>query len=323
MIRRIFSDLPTFKEISFHSGLNVLVAEKTQQASDRQTRNGAGKSSLVELIHFALGSDCRKGCIFRNDALSRYHFGIEFDMGGSDIQVLRSAATLSSVLVNGLDTEQERFAPDLLEETAFGIMEWRDLLGCGLFDLPSKDDRPRFGPTFRGLFPYFARRQLAGGFERPERQNENQPIGDQQIAVSYLLGLDWDVPRQLQQVREKEKTIRQLRRAAKEGTLGKVLPAAAELRANLTLAEHRIGSLKERVNSFIVLPEYTEREQEAAEQYQEYPDHRSKVQDFNRCQDQFRILFMALDSTCNKHPGVFPKDLIHGPGYPAWRSQPF
>ena len=266
MIRRIFSDLPTFKEISFHGGLNVLVAEKTLKASDRQTRNGAGKSSLIELVHFAFGAECRKGCIFRNEALSGNSFGVDFTLGEDNISVLRSAATLSRVLVSGLDGAQNRhIEPSLLQQAAPSMVEWRDLLGHRCFDLPSKDERPRFGPTFRALFPYFARRQLAGGFERPERQDTNQQIGDQQIAVSYLLGLDWEVPRQLQEVREKEKTIRQLRRAAKEGTLGKVLPGAAELRANLTLAEHRIFSLKERVQTFVVLPEYTEREQEAAE----------------------------------------------------------
>jgi hypothetical protein len=73
------------------------------------------------------------------------------------------------------------------------------------------------------------------------------------------------VPRQLQEVREKEKTIRQLRKAAREGTLGRVIPSAAELRANLTLAERRFRALKGRVDTFVVLPEYSEREQDAAE----------------------------------------------------------
>jgi uncharacterized protein YydD (DUF2326 family) len=70
---------------------------------------------------------------------------------------------------------------------------------------------------------------------------------------------------ELQEVREKEKAIKQLRKAAKEGTLGKVIPTAAELRARLTLAERRVTSLGERIRSFVVLPEYSEREREAAE----------------------------------------------------------
>jgi uncharacterized protein YydD (DUF2326 family) len=143
----------------------------------------------------------------------------------------------------------------LLDDVAYDLKEWRDVLGDKFFKLPPSDSRPRFAPIFRTLFPYFARRQTSGGFDYPECHDANQQVGDQQVAVSYLLGLDWEVPRQLQEVREKEKTIRQLRKAAKEGTLGRVIPSAAELRANLTLAERRIHALKDRIGTFVVLPE--------------------------------------------------------------------
>jgi uncharacterized protein YydD (DUF2326 family) len=103
----------------------------------------------------------------------------------------------------------------LLEEAGFEVKEWRDILGERFFGLPLADSRPRFAPTFRSLFPYFARRQASGGLGHPERHTRDQQLSDQQVAVSYLLGLDWDVPRQLQEVREKEKTIRQLRKGTR------------------------------------------------------------------------------------------------------------
>jgi uncharacterized protein YydD (DUF2326 family) len=269
MIHRVFSDLASFKPIRFHAGLNVLVAEKTRTATDRQTRNGAGKSSLIELIHFALGADCKVGCIFRNEALRGHLFGIELDIAQRSVRVSRSGTSPSTVLVSGLDGTTGRTTrasqSELLTDQGYDLAEWRDILGTELFELPPSDRRTRFAPTFRSLIPYFARRQSTGGLDHPERCDKNQQIGSQQIAVSYLLGLDWDVPRQLQEVREKEKTIRQLRKASREGTLGRIIPSAAELRANLTLAERRVEALKERIASFVVLPEYTEREQEAAE----------------------------------------------------------
>lgn len=269
MIHRVFSDMSTFKPIRFHEGLNVLVAEKTRTATDRQTRNGAGKSSLVELVHFVLGSDCKGSCIFRNEALREHLFGIEVDIAQQQVRASRHGRTPSTVMVSGVDATtgfgSRTPQSELLADQSYDLAEWRDILGREFFALPPSDQRPRFAPTLRGLMPYFARRQSTGGLDFPERCDKNQQLGSQQIAVSYLLGLDWEVPRQLQEVREKEKTIRQLRKAAKEGTLGRIIPSAAELRANLTLAERRVKALKERIASFVVLPEYTEREQEAAE----------------------------------------------------------
>ncbi len=42
MIFSLESDLPSFKALKFKNGLNVLLADKSPGASDRQTRNGAG-----------------------------------------------------------------------------------------------------------------------------------------------------------------------------------------------------------------------------------------------------------------------------------------
>jgi uncharacterized protein YydD (DUF2326 family) len=65
MIHRIYSDLPTFKSLAFREGLNVLLAQKSPGATERQTRNRAGKTSLVEVIHFLLGSSAGPDSLFR------------------------------------------------------------------------------------------------------------------------------------------------------------------------------------------------------------------------------------------------------------------
>ena len=46
MIHGVSSDLASFKALTFHPGLNVLLADKSAGANDRQSRNGAGKTSL-------------------------------------------------------------------------------------------------------------------------------------------------------------------------------------------------------------------------------------------------------------------------------------
>ena len=70
MIQGVASDLPTFKSLEFQRGLNILLADKSEGASDRQSRNGAGKSSFVELVHFLFGGNADKDSIFRSNALA-------------------------------------------------------------------------------------------------------------------------------------------------------------------------------------------------------------------------------------------------------------
>lgn len=55
MIHRIYSSLPKFKTLDFKSSLNVLLAEKTAGVGASLMRNRAGKSSVVETIHFLTG----------------------------------------------------------------------------------------------------------------------------------------------------------------------------------------------------------------------------------------------------------------------------
>lgn len=104
---------------------------------------------------------------------------------------LDSAGAQPKLLQLTRSIDQTDYAPpDLFQETGYDIKKRRGILGRQCFNLAPSDERPRFGPTFRSLFPYFVRRQSSSGFERPERSDENQPIGNQQIALSYLLGLE-------------------------------------------------------------------------------------------------------------------------------------
>ena len=50
-----------FQHVQFQKGFNVVLAERKKAATSRDTRNGLGKSTLVEIIHFCLGAGARKG----------------------------------------------------------------------------------------------------------------------------------------------------------------------------------------------------------------------------------------------------------------------
>lgn len=255
MIHKIFSSLPSFKGLDFQPGLNVLVAEKEAGATAKQTRNRAGKTSLIELIHFLTGADAGPKSLFRSSALGESSFGMQFDLSGEKILVERSGSQKSKIDVEG--------ASFLKGKSRISNSEWVQHLGekmFGLHEIPEMDGRC---PTFRSLFAYFVRRQHSQAFATPEKQATMQQAGDYQVALLYLLGLDWKVASDWQKVRDREKMLRELKKAAKGAAFGSVIGKSSELRTQLTIAESSLQELKSQLADFRVLPQYQDLEKEA------------------------------------------------------------
>lgn len=262
MIYRVFSSLDTFKSITFSEGLNILLSDKTDKSTEKHTRNRAGKSSLIELFHFVLGGKCEKDSIFRNAALIKHSFGMDFDLGGQKVTVQRSGSKPSEIRIRaekGTDTW-------IHQPNAAGVLSkdnWLEVLGSLAFSIPVEDDLGKWSPKYRQLVSYFVRRQSGGAFTSPFKQNTQQAEGDSQVALSYLLGLDWTVSQQWQLVRDRERMLREIKKAAKSEDLGDLVGNPAELRTQLAVTEQRRDRMKTHVGSFEVVPEYRELEVEA------------------------------------------------------------
>jgi uncharacterized protein YydD (DUF2326 family) len=257
MIYRIYSTLPTFKSLDFKSGLNVLLAQKSDGATSKQTRNRAGKTSLIEIVHFLTGANADKGSLFRTKALIDATFGMEFDFGGSKLNVERCGADKSKLRIKGAEI--------LRGKTQISNTEWTAFLGERMFGLKvGANDEGRV-PTFRSVFSYFVRRQLSGAFTTPDKQATMQQVGEVQITLMFLLGLDWKIASDWQRVRDQEKSLKELKKVAGLGALGSIIGRAADLRTELTVAEARLKKLQDQVGQFRVLPEYHELEMEASQ----------------------------------------------------------
>ncbi len=255
MIRRIYSSLSSFKELKFHSGLNVLIAEKEAGASDRQTRNRAGKTSLIEIVHFLTGAGAKKDSLFRTETLVNESFVMTFDLGGEATTAERHGKEPSKIHVSG--------GSFIGGKSRITKSEWLKILGEQMFGLDVVQDYGGRKPTFRSIFAYFVRRQLSGAFTTPEKQATMQQAGDYQVALMFLLGMDWKIAIDWQQVRDREKTLKELKKAAGAGAFGSFIGKASDLRTQLTVAEARLSELKSQVESFRVLPQYRELEAEA------------------------------------------------------------
>jgi len=266
MIHRIFSDLATFKHLEFHPGFNVLMARRHEKSTDLQTRNRAGKSSFVQIVHFLLGGSAGTDSIFRKPELASHSFGMDFDLGSSRVIAERRGASQGrTAIVQGASSDwpvQPSNARGV--RSSLSTADWRCVLGNIWFGLGNVDDSVLYQPSFRALFSYFARREADEGMRRPEMQSRMQQPWDQQTAVSYLLGLDWAVASDWQIVRDRERTLTELRRAAKEGAFGEMISTSAQLRTQLVVAEQSARRVREALEEFEILPEYRELEQEAS-----------------------------------------------------------
>ena len=262
MIVSIESTLKTFKTVKFHDGLNVLLSDRTKYSTDKHTRNSAGKTSLIEIIHFLLGSDCDKDSIFRTSELIEHTFKGRFKIGGDDFTVSRSGADPSKIFIEG---GEERFELprklDKATEKFYASNEnWKVFLGHAMFALPA-DQRgtlfdESFTPSFRSMVSYFARRRNSGGFISPERQAEKQQRWDWQVNLSYLFGLDWQISFDFNRIRAREKTLEELKKAVKAGALSSVVGTVAELRPQVTVAADKANKLGQQLKNFEVLESY-------------------------------------------------------------------
>ncbi|MDU9006502.1 uncharacterized protein YydD (DUF2326 family) [Litoreibacter meonggei] len=268
MITRLSSSLESFKTLEFSHGLNVLLADKSEGATDLQTRNGAGKSSFIETIHFLTGGNAGKDSIFRSKALLDASFELQIDIADDEVTVERSGATPSKIFLNG-PVENWPIPPKFKKDRGdFEISNtnWCHTLGAKWFGLEAPPDSDtKYQPTFRSLFAYFARRQASDAFQNPMQQAGMQQIWDQQVAISYLIGLDWHVSQEFQGLREKEKLVKSLGKAARSGDLGPHFGRAADLRTKVVVASNRVEQIREQIDAFEVIPEYRALEAEASD----------------------------------------------------------
>lgn len=269
MIHRIYSSDPAFRTIAFTPGFNVVIAEKAARATDLQSRNGVGKSSFLRLVHFLLGGSCDKGkSIFLDPLLKEHTFGMEFDLGGEKIAVERSAQRPSRVFFPTAPKRAWPINPQRRKQDqglSLSNEQWKAVLGVLMFRLRPDSDEERaekFIPTFRTLFPYFARMHEDGAFLEPTRVFSQQQLWNQQVAIAFLLGLDWRIPQGMQLVRARERTIQQLKEVVDSDASG-LFPRSDDLQAQLTLALDRVAQVKQSLSAYRINPEYHILEAEA------------------------------------------------------------
>ena len=263
MIHSIGSDLETFRSVRLREGLNIVLADRTEESTEHDSRNGLGKTSVVHLIQFCLGGDLPSHLDV--DWLQGKRFFMEFDVDDDVLTVERAVSDpgFVTVTVDGDLPEQLRNGPTADLSGRIRVERYQDFLARKWFDLTGESDE-KYAPSFRALMSYFARRRH-DAYVSPLKHFHSQPAYNQQILLSFLCGMNWRYPRNQRLLHEEREQIRSLKRAAESGVLDSVVGSAGELRANQLQIERRLGRLKEQANQFRVHPQYAALEERADE----------------------------------------------------------
>ena len=90
MIVAVRCNMPSFRAVEFDQGFNVVLADRTKESISTDSRNGLGKTTLIEIIHFCLGSHTRGNQGLVATHLKGWSFSLEMRIDGREFIVTRS-----------------------------------------------------------------------------------------------------------------------------------------------------------------------------------------------------------------------------------------
>ena len=264
MIVAIRSNKASFKDVYLQPGFNIILADRTKDSDRQDSRNGLGKTTLIEIIHFCLGAQTRRDQGLCIGDLIGWSFSLDLIVGCSELTVTRTTDEPGSIELSGdtspfvdSDGRQHR-------HLTVGVRAWNIMLGRAFFGLDEENAPSKYHPSFRSLFSYFVRRGR-DAFSSPFDHRGSQREWQKQVSNAFLLGLGWHHASQLQQIKDAQATLNGLRRAATQGLLEGVIGTQGNLEAERVRLHAEVVSKSQHLNSFRVHPNYESIEREATE----------------------------------------------------------
>lgn len=266
MIRSVRANRRTFEPVTFEPGFNVLLADRTRESTKRDTRNGLGKSTLLEVLHFCLGAGATGGRGLLSPDLKGWEFTVEVDLLGQAVTVTRAVDAPGVVRIEG-DTSGWPIQPAGGEGQLFArdrelaVTDWTAVLGELMFGIPYGRGRAAAAgavgpaPTFRSLISYFIRR-APEGFLTPFEHHRKQAEWDKQLQTAFLLGLAWEDVRDWQLLRERKKLLATLDQAGRAGMGPFAAGSVGELEAARIRLQRRVAAEADSLASFRVHERY-------------------------------------------------------------------
>ncbi len=270
MIHKIWASDKRFRAIEFHAGLNVILAERTPESGEQDTRNGAGKTTVLNVIHFCLGADFRRLDLPKNE-LKDWIFYITIDLFGQIVTANRSVSNPKRIEIDSTIPN----APISAEKNLEGMLvynndDWKKLLGKYLFGI-EKEAATKYAPSFRSLVAYFIRHKKDAYID-PFKYISHQNAHNTQMNNALLLGLNWRHVADAQIIKDKEKNIKAQNTIISSGANNQ-----GELEFERLRIEKELMQESKDIESFRVHPQYEKLQKRADQLTEEIHAHANKA----------------------------------------------
>lgn len=263
MIRAVRANQKGFHTAFLQPGVNLILADRSTSAGDKDTTNALGKSTLIEIIDFCLASNTSPGKGLRIEALQGWAFTLELSLSGRDVAVTRATDTPGFFAIEGAtDDWPVRPTPNKEGVPGLDAKKWRAVLAWALFGISDLSAESGYKPSARSLLSYFVRNQTAA-YNIPFKHFDNQKTWDIQVHNAFLLGLNWEKAATWQQLKDQKNALDALKQAIKTGAVDGELASLGELEAERLRLSTQLEREREALSNFRVLPQYREIETQA------------------------------------------------------------
>jgi uncharacterized protein YydD (DUF2326 family) len=241
---RLSANNTAFRTVNFNrSGLSLVVAEQRSPKTNRtKTYNGVGKSLMLELLHFCLGSNAKKSFHVH---LKDWVFFLTIEIDNQQHVIARSADNPKDLLLN---------------DKKITLQGLREFLEKSCFDIPQGISHL----TFRSLIQRFIRsgRDAYTSFFFPDGAERNDLYGAM-LRNAFLLGLDLHLAKKKHDLRQREKKLKETMKQLEDEPLFSEFFAQDTIDIELTALRESAEKLHSDLQLFRVAEDYHSIEQEA------------------------------------------------------------
>lgn len=272
LVKLINENNEVIKSITFHTGLNVVLADialDNSKRSDKNSRNGAGKTSLIEIIDFCLGGSIKT---LNSPVIENWTYALEIDIYNTTYTIYRHASDSKKIYFLGGDFSKWDVKPvkinsDSVSNIGYAYYmkedDWKDFLGRYLFSLDNTASN-KYYPKYRSIIPYFIRYN-EGAFLDPFKYFKTQKAWQSQIYNAYLLNLNWEYAITMQNLKDEKEMITKLKNATKNGYFKNYTGTLGELESEKVVLQNKVEKYDNELAEFKVHPHYEDIQKEANE----------------------------------------------------------